>query len=121
MKEEVTIVVVDDDQDTTESLKDLLEIDGYMVWTANNGADALPLVAERDPVCVLLDLGMPAMSGHELARRLRKAHGSLLVLIAITGRDDHEERLAAEHAGMDHLLVKPVQAAHLRRLLPPLH
>ncbi len=120
MKEEVKVVVVDDDEDAAVSLAELLEMDGYQVRTAFSAAEAITLVESFEPLCVLLDLGLPGMDGCELAKALRARHGTTLVLVAVTGWTREEDRSRAEMAGVDYILSKPVTAAGVRRLLPPI-
>ncbi|MET0520168.1 MAG: response regulator [Burkholderiaceae bacterium] len=84
-KEEVRIVLVDDDRDTCTTLRELLESDGYSVRIALNAGDALKLIEDYRPICALIDLGLPGTDGCELARQLRARHGQDLVLIAVTG------------------------------------
>jgi len=119
-KEEVRVVLVDDDADMRDTLTQLLEHDGYTVRSAPNAAEARKAVAEHDPLCVLIDLGLPDVDGCELARELRISHGADLVLIAITGWSRQADRERAEEAGVDFVLQKPVSADGLRRFLPPL-
>jgi DNA-binding response OmpR family regulator len=119
-KEEVRVVVVDDDDDASSALALALELDGYSVKTAQDARQALVLVADYQPHCVLMDLGLPDMDGCELARQLRERHGTELVLVAVTGRSREEEHSRAEVAGIDFVLVKPVSAKELGRLLPPI-
>jgi CheY-like chemotaxis protein len=76
-KEEVRVVVVDDDDDASSALALALELDGYSVKTAQDARQALVLVADYQPHCVLMDLGLPDMDGCELARQLREPrHGA---------------------------------------------
>ena len=119
-REDVRVVVVDDDADSAASLKMLLELDGYNVRTAHNAATALELVEQHQPVCVLLDIGLPDMDGNQLATELRARHGGGLALVAITGRSGEKDRIAAEKAGVDFVLVKPLDVAALQRMLPPI-
>lgn len=99
----------------------LLDLDGYTAWIANSGRAALALIEDVHPLCVLIDLQMPGISGAELTRRIRAKKGDDLVLVAITGSRDRGERDEAEASGIDHILSKPVDVAQLRRILPSLH
>jgi CheY-like chemotaxis protein len=112
-------VIVDDEPDVVEGLKMLLELDGYDVFPATNAEMALLLVSHHSPVGVIMDLGMPGMDGLELARRLRTLYGNDLPLIALTGWSDQAELEKAELAGVDCVLLKPIDGETLRRLLPP--
>ncbi|MEO8278661.1 MAG: response regulator [Ideonella sp.] len=118
--EEVGVLIVDDDRDTCDTLKMLLDLDGYTTWIAADGRAALALVEQVHPLCVLIDLNMPGMTGAELTRSIRLAKGDDVVLVAITGSRDSDALNAAEEAGIDHILTKPVDVAQLQRILPRL-
>jgi len=117
-KEDVRVVVVDDHADTRDAVQLLLELDGYNVRTAGDAAEAIAVVDEHQPLCVILDLGLPDVGGVELAGRLRTLHGTGTVIVVLTGSTRPEELEAAELAGADHVLHKPLDVASLRRLLP---
>jgi len=118
--QDVCVLIVDDDLDTCETLKMLLELDGYTAWIAVDGLTALTLLDEVHPLCVLIDLHMPGIDGAELARRIRLKKGDDVVLVAITGSRDRSALDEAEDAGIDHILSKPVDVGRLRRILPSL-
>ncbi|HEY6513699.1 MAG TPA: response regulator [Burkholderiaceae bacterium] len=120
-REEVRVVIVEDDDDTCQTLKMLIELDGYSVRTAASAEQAAAVILEHDPACVILDLHLPGASGIELTRRLRASLGHALVVIAVTGSVDPSEQLAAEAAGVDFLLHKPLDVARFRKIVPPLH
>jgi CheY-like chemotaxis protein len=112
------VLVVDDNQDAAESLALLLQIWGHEVWTAYDGPSTLALVAEYRPDIVLLDIGLPGMSGYEVVKRLRELPGEeRAVLVAVTGYGQPSDRERAREAGFDHHLVKPVEPAHLQEIL----
>lgn len=115
------VVLVEDDVDTCEALSRLLQFDGYSVRVANTAEDAIRVVDEYQPLCALLDLGLPDLDGCELSKRLRAAHGSDLVLIAVTGRSGDKAHNEAMAAGVDHVLSKPLTLENLRRFFPPLN
>ena len=119
--EDIRVVLVDDDADACEALSSLLQCDGYSVRVANTAQDAIKAVNEYQPVCALLDLGLPDLDGCELGKRLRSEHGSDLVLIAVTGRSGPKEHDMAMAAGIDHVLCKPLSVESLRRFFPPRH
>ncbi|MDR7333803.1 response regulator [Roseateles asaccharophilus] len=119
--EDFRVVLVDDDVDTCETLSELLKFDGYSVRVATTAQDAIQAVNEYQPVCALLDLGLPDFDGCELSKRLRAAHGSDIVLIAVTGRSGDDEHNQALAAGVDHVLCKPLTVENLRRFFPPLN
>lgn len=119
--DEVRVVVVDDLADAAEALGFGLELDGYKVRIAHDGASALSLIEEFKPHCVLLDVDMPGIDGSELSTRLRKRYGDDLVMVAVTGWSETDERVSRTFACVDHYLKKPVDPAELRKVLPPLH
>jgi len=118
--EDVRVVLVDDDVDTCETLSELLKFDGYSVRFATTAQDAIAAVDEYQPVCALVDLGLPDLDGCELSRRLRAKYGPDLVLIAVTGRTGAQEQDIALESGIDHVLSKPLSLERLRRFFPPL-
>jgi len=112
------VLVVDDNADSAESLSLLLELMGHTVCTAHDGEQALAEAEGFRPDLVLMDIGMPRMDGYEAARRLRQqdwAHS--VVLVALTGWGQDEDRRRSEAAGFDHHLIKPVDPAALETLL----
>ncbi|MBI3946240.1 MAG: MEDS domain-containing protein [Armatimonadetes bacterium] len=112
------ILVVDDNADAAEMLAGLLELDGHEVATAHSGPAAVLLAAEHHPEVVLLDIGLPQMDGYEVARRIRQDPAlSDVVLIAVTGYGQDEDRERSRRAGFNHHLVKPVDPDTLRRAL----
>lgn len=116
--EELDVLVVDDAPDVAESLAMVLELDGYSARVVYSAADALQVVAETQPLCVMLDIHMPGMDGLDLARQLRAKFGDDVVLVAITGSDVGEERVAEALALVDHHYTKPVSPELIRQLLP---
>jgi PAS domain S-box-containing protein len=112
------ILVVDDNRDAAESLGMLMKLLGADVEVAFSGPDALAALAASKPEVVLLDIGMPGMDGHEVARRIRQQPElDDVVLIALTGWGQDEDRLRSQAAGFDHHLIKPVDLAALQALL----
>lgn len=117
---EVRVMVVDDVVDAAESLTCVLQADGYTVKMAHDGAGALALIDGFQPHCVLLDIDMPTMDGHELASRLRLRFGDAVVLIAVTGWGRADDRFTKVFELFDHYLRKPFELAVLHKVLPPL-
>jgi CheY-like chemotaxis protein len=113
------VLVVDDSTEAAELLVELLRGSGYVARPAFDGGEALSVVADFDPHCVLLDIEMPGIDGYELARRLRERHGDEIVLIAVTGASPDDERVAAAFEVVDHWFTKPLDVAQLQRVLPP--
>ena len=102
------ILVVDDNRDSADALAWLLQSIGHEARIAYDGPSAL-LVAERhSPEVVIQDLGMPDMSGYEIARRMRKLSAARrALLVAMTGRRRADALCIAKEAGFDRLLLKP--------------
>ena len=117
--DEVRLVVVDDDVDAAQVLAELLQLEGYSVRVGHDAAEALSLVANFSPIGVLLDLGLPDQDGLEVARQLRSDCDSSLVLVAVTGRASEKEKIAAQAAGFDFVIVKPVSPRVLKTIFPP--
>jgi PAS domain S-box-containing protein len=112
------VLIVDDNRDAAASLALLLKLLGSDAQTANDGPSALEAAEAYRPDLVLLDLGMPGMSGFEVARRLREQPElSAITLVALTGWGQEEDRRRTEAAGFDHHLVKPVDLAALSSLV----
>ena len=112
------ILVVDDNEDSAESMSMLLQCEGHAVDTAYSGERAIELAGALSPDVVLLDIGMPGMLGYEVARRLRALQTpSRALLVAITGYGRETDVAKAREAGFDHHLVKPVDFERLRALL----
>jgi two-component system CheB/CheR fusion protein len=112
------ILVVDDNADSAQSLSTLLSILGNEVCTAADGLEGLEVAERFHPEVVLLDLGMPRMDGYEAARRLRTQPWARdVMLVALTGWSQDEDRARSREAGFDHHLVKPVDPHLLDELL----
>jgi CheY-like chemotaxis protein len=112
------ILVVDDNRDSAMSLSVLLELEGHDVRRGYDGLEALEIADDFRPDIVLLDIGMPRLDGYGAARELRQRDwGTSLLLIALTGWGQSEDKRLAHEAGFDHHIVKPVDPDALRRLL----
>jgi signal transduction histidine kinase/ActR/RegA family two-component response regulator len=112
------VLVVDDNRDAAESLGMLLKLLGADVEVAYDGASALEALATYRPTIVLLDIGMPGMDGHEVARRIRsQPEFDDVTLIALTGWGQEEDRRHARTAGFDYHLIKPADIGAIETLL----
>jgi PAS domain S-box-containing protein len=112
------ILIVDDSQDGAESLAMLLQLGGHETHLAHDGIEALEAVKTLSPDVVLLDIGLPGLNGYEVCRRLRREPwGRDLMLVALTGWGQQEDRHRSSHAGFDAHLVKPVDHDALLKLL----
>jgi CheY-like chemotaxis protein len=112
------ILVVDDSKDGADSLSVVLSLMGAEACAAYDGPSALELVGSFRPTVVLMDIGMPEMDGHEVARRIRADAGNAAIkLIALTGWGTDAERRRSEAAGFDEHWVKPVEPEKLKALV----
>lgn len=111
------VLVVDDNEDSATTIEMLLSVDGHEVAVAHDGVGAIERARDFAPEVVLLDIGLPRMSGYEVAQQLRAEHGPAMVLIALTGYGHEEDRRRAREAGFDHHLLKPLNLDRLKGLL----
>ena len=112
------VLVVDDNADVAESLRIALELDGHAATTAHDGPAALAAMERFAPSAVLLDIGLPGMDGYEVAQRIRVLPGGRdVLLIAVTGWGQDEDRRRAQAAGFDAHVTKPVEGEALSALL----
>jgi PAS domain S-box-containing protein len=111
------ILVVDDEQDAADSLAMLLRMTGHEVHTAHDGLEAVGAAAVFRPEVVLLDIGLPKLNGHEAGRRIRAQQGPHVVLVALTGWGQDEDRRRSSQAGFDCHMTKPVEFNVLQKLL----
>jgi CheY-like chemotaxis protein len=112
------VLVVDDNRDAADTLGILLEYLGADAHVVHSGEMALQCLSSFKPSAILLDLGMPGMDGIEVARRLRQEpEGREVVLIALTGWGQEDDRRRTKEAGFNHHLVKPIDLSVLQELL----
>lgn len=112
------VLVVDDNRDAADSLGMLLRLMGAEVRVVNDGPSALQTMQMYRPTVVLLDIGMPGMDGYEVARRIRlKPEFRAVMLIALTGWGQEDDRRRTTLAGFDHHLLKPADINALESLL----
>ena len=112
------VLVIEDNQDGRESLRDLLEIWGYRVDLAEDGPSGVERALSTPPDVALIDIGLPGLDGNEVARRIRSTlNGHTPCLIAMTGYGQPEDRRRSREAGIHHHFVKPVEPLVLRSLL----
>jgi CheY-like chemotaxis protein len=115
------IMIVDDNEDSANSLASLLQLDGHETETAYAPQVALERIPQFAPALVLLDIGLPGMDGYEVARRLRvRAELAGVRLIAVTGYGQAEDQQRARAAGFDDHLIKPVDLTRLRTIIAAL-
>src|SRR5688572_4623079 len=112
------VLIADDDRDGSLTLATLLELEGYEVRTAHGGEEALDVARTFKPHVVLLDIGMPKVTGYDAARRLRQRYGQECpALIAVTAWKQASDKILANLAGFDHHVAKPYDPNELIRLL----
>ncbi len=112
------ILVVDDSEDAALTLATLLELAGYELHLAHDGEQALAAAEACRPDVILLDIGLPKLSGNDVCRRLRQQDwGREMTVIALTGWGQDKDRRRTAEAGFDHHLVKPADPAALLKLL----
>jgi CheY-like chemotaxis protein/two-component sensor histidine kinase len=112
------ILVADDNKDAADSLGMILEMSGYLVSVCHNGEQALALAAKLLPRAMILDIGMPDITGYEVARRVRaESWGRDIYLIAVTGWGQSEDKARASDAGFNYHLTKPVDPDRVEELL----
>jgi CheY-like chemotaxis protein len=112
------ILIVDDNEDSADSLAMLLEITGNKTYMAHDGLEAVEAIEKYRPEVVLLDIGLPRMDGHEVCRRIREQPwGKDIIMLALTGWGQEDDRRRSEEAGFNGHLVKPVDYDKLLELL----
>ena len=112
------ILVADDNIDSANSLGMMLEVTGHQVRTAHDGAEAVRFAEEFRPDVAILDIGMPKLNGYDAAQRIRREDwGKAIVLIALSGWGQEEDKRRSREAGFDSHLTKPVDFKTLRNLL----
>ncbi len=116
--ESMRILVVEDNKDTAMSLMTLLVMKGFMVHNAYDGLSAITVAESFHPDVVFLDIGLPGINGHEVARRIRASAGGKDVrMIAITAWGDDEHRQRSADVGCECHLVKPVRMNDIMKVL----
>jgi CheY-like chemotaxis protein/nitrogen-specific signal transduction histidine kinase len=112
------VLIADDNVDAGESLAMLLQLDGHEVGIARNGPEALELYERMRPEIAILDIGMPGLSGYDVARRIRQRNDAAQVtLIALTGWGQEADKARAMAAGFHHHFTKPVEPSTLSALI----
>lgn len=109
-------LVVDDNHDVEDTFALALRAFGLDARSLTDPCQAFDVIAEFDPGLLVLDLGMPGLIGHDIARRLRAAPGRERVLGAVTGWGRPQDLRRSAEAGFDHHLVKPPDLAVLKRI-----
>ena len=111
------VLIVEDNVDTRETLRRVLELDGHEVQEAADGAQGVEIALASRPEVVIVDIALPRLDGYQVARRVRAALGAAPLLIAVTGYGQTEDRRLSHDAGFDVHLVKPVTPDQLEAAL----
>lgn len=117
----IRVLVVDDNADAANTLSTMLKIMGHSTCAANDGFQALKIAQEFSPDAIFLDIGMPGMSGYEVARVFRRTPGmERIALIALTGWGTEKDKALSKDAGFDFHLTKPVALGCVNELFSKL-
>jgi CheY-like chemotaxis protein len=111
------ILVVDDNVAAALGLSELLIHKGHSVETTHTGKSALELLSNFTPEVIVLDIGLPHMNGYDVARKIREDFSQELVLIALTGYGQEEDKLKAQRAGFNFHLTKPISISDIEKIL----
>lgn len=111
------ILVADNERDAVAMLELILRDEGHEVHSVFDSQEVLEAVNSFQPDVVLLDIGMPKLTGYDVARKLRETHGKALRLIAVTGWKQGSDRVLAKIAGFNHHIGKPYEPRALIELL----
>jgi CheY-like chemotaxis protein len=112
------VLVADDNADAAHTLALILKMSGYDVQLAISGTEALAVARREQPDAMFLDIGMPDMSGYEVAASVRREPwGEHVLLVAVTGWGQPNDKEKSKAAGFNHHLTKPVDLDHVEQLL----
>jgi CheY-like chemotaxis protein len=112
------VLVADDNRDAAASLGALLEMSGHEVLIAHDGEETLAIARQAVPDAMILDIGMPRLTGDQVARAVRsEPWGQRIFLVAVTGWGEPDDKERASAAGFDHHLTKPIDLDEMERLL----
>ncbi|HDS84428.1 MAG TPA: response regulator [Phycisphaerales bacterium] len=108
------VLVVDDEPNIVQTLKDRLEMNDYQVFTAQNGAEGLKTAQEQSPDVILLDVIMPIMDGHDMLEQLRQHDwGKQISVIMLTARSQAQDIARARACGIEDYIIKPFDLSEL--------
>ena len=112
------VLVVDDNRDSAQTLAMVLDVMGHTTCVANDGLEAVRLAGEFQPDIVLLDIGMPRLNGYEACRQIRaQPWANTVVMVAVTGWGQDDDRRRSREAGFDLHLVKPLDPVEVERMM----
>ena len=113
-QQKVKVLVVDDEPNIVQTLRDRLEMNDYQVFTAQNGSDGLKTAQENAPDVILLDVMMPVMDGHEMLEKLRQQDwGQNISVIMLTARSQAQDIARARACGIEDYIIKPFDLSEL--------
>lgn len=113
-QQKIKVLVVDDEPNIVQTLKDRLEMNDYLVFTAQNGSDGLNAAQENAPDVILLDVMMPVMDGHEMLEKLRQQDwGQNISVIMLTARSQAQDIARARACGIEDYIIKPFDLSEL--------
>jgi CheY-like chemotaxis protein len=119
LRRSLRIIIADDDYDTIDTLTVILRDEGHEVFGVHDGPSVVPLTRKLRPDAVILDIGMPKLSGYDVARMLKEEYGSRCpTLIAVTAYSRQPDKLIGKAVGFDHYFGKPVVIDELLAALP---
>jgi CheY-like chemotaxis protein len=112
------ILVVDDGKNAADILAMFFEMEGHVVQVAYDGLMAVDLAERFRPQLIVMDIGMPQMDGLEASRRIRRqAQGKEIIIIALSGLDQDDDKRSCAEAGINHHMAKPVRPDDLRAVI----
>ncbi|MCW1924750.1 response regulator [Luteolibacter arcticus] len=112
------ILVVDDGKNAADILAMFFEMEGHVVQVAYDGVKAVDLAATFQPHLIVMDIGMPEMDGLEASRRIRcQPDGAGIIIIALSGLDQDDDKRSCAEAGINHHMAKPVRPDDLRAVI----
>ncbi len=111
------VLVVDDNRDAADSLAMLVETWGHTAQIAYDGFTALEMVNISPPEAILLDIGLPGMTGYDVCRRVSESHNGNILIIAVSGYAKPEDIEQGKKAGFHHHFAKPLRVELVERLL----
>ena len=111
------VLIVEDNRDSRETLRVLVGLLDFDVEVAEDGPGGVRAALDREPDIAIVDIGLPGIDGYEVARRIRRAFGGRVLLIALTGYAGDEDRRLALEAGFDEHMAKPADLDRLESLL----
>jgi CheY-like chemotaxis protein len=111
------VLIAEDNTDAAEMMRVMLCFGGHEVKVETDGVQAVAIAEAIKPDIAFIDIGMPRMDGYEAARRIRRVLGQRVMLVALTGWGQEEDKSRAREAGFDHHLTKPAEPEMLERLI----